>query len=116
MDQFCNLDQVRQKILRDMGDIQKMRRGTVNEQFLKVQQKDGSSVLRGPYFLYSRTEKGKSISQRIQPEEVVRYQEETEHCRKFKNLANKYVLVCEELADLTTLEQEKKRKTQKRKS
>lgn len=115
MDHASRLDEMRREILREMGEIGKMRRGTVNEQFLKVLQKDGSSTLRGPYFLYSRTEKGKSISQRIQFEEVARYQEETEHCRTFKDLANRYVLVCEELADLPEVEQKKKQRTRKTK-
>lgn len=113
MSQAQRLDKERHELLREMENIRLMRRGTVNEQFLKVAQKDGSVALRGPYYLYSRTEKGKSISQRVAAEDVERYQEETENCRRFKELASRCVVVCEELAEEESQVLEKKRKPRK---
>lgn len=103
------LEAERQEILREMGAIERMRRGTVNEQYIRTRQKDGGVVENGPYFLYSRTEKGRSVSQRLAEGEVVRYREETENCRRFKELANRCVLVCENLADQDEGTREKKR-------
>lgn len=103
------LEEERKEILREMDGIRRMRRGTVNEQVFESRRRDGSVTTRGPYYLYSRTEKGKSFSQRISAEEAVRYQEETENCRRFKELANRCVVVCEQLTVEDVRSREKKR-------
>jgi len=94
-----DLDQERLSILQEMGSITRMRRGTVNVQTLTSGRRDGSTVTHGPYYLYSRTEKGRSYSQRLPVEAAERYHEETENRRRFKELAQRYILVCEQLAD-----------------
>lgn len=109
-----SLEAKRQEILEQMSAITRMRRGTVNEQYFEVGQKDGSALRRGPYFLYSRTEKGKSFSQRVTLEEVDRYREETDNCRRFKELSGRCVMICEELAEADEGSREKKRSKQKR--
>lgn len=114
MDQKDMLETKRQKILEEMVAITRMRRGTVNEQYFEVRQKDGSVLRHGPYFLYSRTEKGKSFSRRIAGEEVERYKRETENCRRFKELSNRCVMVCEGLAQAEGDTQEKKRSKRSR--
>jgi hypothetical protein len=114
MNQTDTLETRRQEILEEMAAITRMRRGTINEQYFEVRQRDGSVIRRGPYFLYSRTEKGKSFSLRISTEEVERYREETANCRRFKELSNRCVMVCEELAEVEGNNQEKKRSKQRR--
>lgn len=107
MDHRHTLEGRRRDILEEMASITRMRRGTVNEQYFEVQQKDGSVVRHGPYFLYSRTEKGRSFSRRISLEEVECYKAETANCRRFKELSNRCVMVCEELAEFDQDNQEK---------
>jgi hypothetical protein len=114
MDHKDSLEARRQEILRQMSAITRMRRGTVNEQYFEVRQKDGSVVRRGPYFLYSRTEKGKSFSQRVALDEADRYREETDNCRRFKELSSRCVMICEELTEADEDNQEKKRSKHKR--
>jgi hypothetical protein len=109
-----NPEERRMEILKEMAGINAMRRGTVNEQYLKTRKSDGSVIRNGPYYLFSRTEKGKSFGKRLTMELLEKYKEETENCRKFKELANRYVLVCEELADMGI--EEKKRPKQRKKS
>lgn len=104
----------REEILRQMGAITRMRRGTVNEQFFERKGDEPEPVQLGPYYLYSRTEKKVSFSQRLATkEEADRYREETENRRRFRALADHYVLVCEELADR---EQDEVKKTSQRRS
>jgi len=103
------LEAERQEIIRDMAGIERMRRGTVSEQYVKTRQRDGSVIENGPYFLYSRTEKGRSVSQRITADDLDQYRKETENCRRFKELANRCVVVCEGLAEQDDGSQEKKR-------
>ena len=108
------LEGERQEILHEMAGIKQMRRGTVNEQIVKTRLKDGRVVENGPYALYSRTDKGVSFSQRLAEADVERYRQETDNCRRFKELANRCVLVCEKIADQDDGSQEKKRPRRKR--
>ena len=92
----------RHAVLRQMGAITRMRRGSVNVQSFTKRRPDGSTVTQGPYYLYSRTEHGQSYSQRLPPEAVAQYQAETENCRRFKALAQDYILLCERLTEQDT--------------
>jgi len=89
-------------ILRQMGSITRLRRGSVNEQSFTQRRRDGSVVTHGPYYLYSRTEQRRSYSQRIPAEAVAQYRTETENCRRFKELAQQYIRVCERLTEQGT--------------
>jgi len=110
MDTREDLETRRQEILQEMCGIRRMRRGTVNEQFVRTRRRDGTVVENGPYYLYSRTEKGQSFSQRIPAVDAERFRQETEACRRFKELAMQCVLVCESLAEREPdLEGKKKR-------
>lgn len=90
MDQKEQLEKERLAIAHEMASMRQMRRRTVNEQFFEIQCKDGSMTTRGPDYLYSRTEKGRSYSRRIPLGELERYQEETENCRPFKELSSHF--------------------------
>jgi hypothetical protein len=92
-----DLEKERLSILEEMGSITRMRRGTVNVQNFPSRHGDGST--NGPYHLYSRTEKGRSFSQRLSKEAAERFLKETELRRRFKELSDRYILVCEQLAD-----------------
>jgi hypothetical protein len=95
----ANHDSERLDILHQMGSITRMRRGSVNEQSFTQRRRDGSVVTQGPYYLYSRTEQRRSYSQRIPAAAVEQYRTETENCRRFKDLAQQYILVCERLTE-----------------
>ena len=86
-------------LLHRMGSITRMRRGTVNVQSFRQRRKDGSVVTQGPYYLYSRTEQRRSYSQRLSADAVEQYRTETENCRRFKDLAQQYILLCERLTE-----------------
>jgi hypothetical protein len=89
----------RRDLLQQMGAITRMRRGSVNVQSFTKHRQDGSRITQGPYYLYSRTEHGQSYSQRLPAEAVAQYQAETENCRRFKALAQQYILLCERLTE-----------------
>ena len=90
-------DAERLELLHQMGSITRMRRGSVNAQSFTQRRRDGSVVTQGPYYLYSRTEQRRSYSQRIPADAVAQYRTETENCRRFKDLAQQYILVCKRL-------------------
>jgi hypothetical protein len=103
-------------LLHRMGSLTRMRRGTVNVQSFTKRRKDGSVITQGPYYLYSRTEKRRSYSQRIPEDAVERYRTETENCRRFKELAQQYILVCERLTALSAAGKKNSRRPSPRRS
>lgn len=94
------LEQQRQGILRKMGGIRTMRRGTVSEQFLKVPHKgQAEPVRRGPYYLWQYWEHGKPMRQRLRSApEVAAARKEVAAYKEFEQLCEHYVHVAEALA------------------
>ncbi len=82
------------EILGEITNLKEMRRGSVVEQFYESRNKDGSVVRRGPYYLYSYKEKGKTISRRLSgPASVKRLKREIEEFRKFEKLSSELISV-----------------------
>lgn len=96
------LERQRMEILKQMGQIRTMRRGTVSEQFLKVpHQGQAKPVERGPYFLWQYWDKGKPIRKRLRSSaEVAAARKEVAAHKEFEELCARYVGVAEALADL----------------
>lgn len=95
------LEQQRQSILRKMGGIRTMRRGTVSEQFLKVPHKgQAEPVRRGPYYLWQYWEHGKPMRRRLRRgPEVAAARKEVAAYKEFEQLCEHYVHVAEALAE-----------------
>ena len=62
------------------------RRGQLSEQFLKGRRKDGTEVLRGPYYVLQWYEGGRKMSMRIPKDQVPRIREELERGRQVEGL------------------------------
>ena len=92
------LEQKRLGILEKIGSIRFMRRGTINEQYLPVKQKGKQPLLRGPYYVLSKNEDGKTKSQRLKKNEMEQVRQDVEAYREFQKLSKEYVDVTEALA------------------
>jgi len=106
----------RRELLEQLAAIEQMRRGSLFPQIFEATRKDGTRVRRGPYTLYTRKEKGKTVSRRItDPEQVRRYQEQIDAFRRFDALASELVRVGEKISDLVLSDaQELKKKRSRR--
>lgn len=105
----------RNGIIEEMQAIRSMRKGSVNEQYLKVCCKGKKEPsLCGPYWVYTRKEKGKTISQRLAREEAEKIRKDVEAFHRFQELCRVYADVSEELSVLedgkSSVGQEKKRR------
>lgn len=101
MKKVKQLEALREKIIKEISEIRAMRKGSVIEQYLKVKQKDQKEpALRGPYYLYSRKEKGKTVGRRLKKSEVARFQQEVDNFHCFQRFCNEYAQTTEELGDI----------------
>jgi hypothetical protein len=91
----------RQHVVEQMMGLGSMKRGTLNEQYLRVPQKGQTEpALRGPYYVLSRKEGGKTVSQRIAPERVARVREDLARYGHFVALSREFVDLSEQLGAL----------------
>jgi hypothetical protein len=101
MNEIKRIEARRAEILREMGRLRWMRRGSVTAQHVPVKVKGKREPqLRGPYGLYTRKEKGKSVGRRLRGAEVERYREEVLAFHRFQTLCREYAEVSERLAEL----------------
>jgi len=99
----------RAEIMKEMGELGEMRRGSVVEQFQERVRPDGRIVRHGPYPLYSYKEKGRTISRRLKTsEEADRYRQQIRNFRRFEELTRELVMIGEQLSDAETGADKKK--------
>ena len=102
---YSNLEQQRQRLLRQLVDLRELRRGSLTEQFLTVKHADGSMVKRGPYPLLTRKQAQKTISVRLtDPALVPLYRRQIQTLREFERVVDQLVRVGEELGELAVAE------------
>lgn len=106
----------RKRILGELAQLEEIRRGSVVEQFVETTRKDGSKSRRGPYFLYSYKEKGKTVSRRLPDrKQVSLYRTQIQAFRRFQELTARLLKIGEQISELL-LGEEGVRKNSVRKS
>ena len=114
MDTVQQLEQRREAILQQMRQIRSMRTGSVSQQWLMVRHKAGPAVRRGPYYVLCRSEKGKTVSQRVPAGQVEQAKADVVAHKRFVDLCRQFERLTEQLGQLERaagLGQEKKRRS-----
>lgn len=88
------------------------RRGNLYEQYYDHRCADGGVSRQGPYYVWTRCENGKMVSDRVVREDVPRFREELERGERLAALLSDLWKLAEEMADAAG----GKKKTQKKKS
>lgn len=102
----------REAILEEIAGIERMRRGSVTEQYVETVRADGSKGRRGPYFLYSFKKKRKTVSRRVTRRDLVpEYRAQIEAFRRFDELVRELTAIGEKLGDLSILQKSDVKKT-----
>jgi hypothetical protein len=89
----------REGIIGEIADIKSMRKGVLNTKYQKVKHKNGEVVEKGPY--YEVTKKGaggKTIAQSISAKDAERIKAEVDNSKRFRQLSDEYVEVCERMS------------------
>jgi hypothetical protein len=116
MDTVQQLERRRDAVLEQMGSIRSMRSGTVNEQYLRVPHKGRPEPkLCGPYFLLTRKQAGRTVSQRLTSlEQVSTARADIAAHKRFVELCKEFERLTEQLGQLERAAaggQEKKRRS-----
>ena len=95
------LERQRRRLLKELAGLGEMRRGSISEQFVESTGRDGAKKRRGPYFVYTYKEKGKTISRRLtSPEQVSLCQKQIQAFRRFQELTAELLQVGEQASNL----------------
>jgi len=117
-DMNASLAQIRKRrreLLEEMAKLEEIRRGSLCPQIFEATRKDGTRVRRGPYTLYTRKEKGKTVSRRITaPGQVRRYEQQIQAYRRFELLAGEFVRIGERISDWVLSDDEELKKKRSR--
>lgn len=106
-----DIEEQRRQVIDEMLAIRSMRRGSITEQ--QSPNKRAGKTARGPYFVFSRRQEGRTVSRRLRPGpdlELAR-QEVAAH-KQFAALCQRFEQLTERLGELERddVDQEKKRR------
>lgn len=95
------LEARRAELVNELLEIRSLVRGSVSEQFLKVAQKGKTEpARRGPYYVLSRSQQGRTKSERIKKKDVARVKRDVENHKRFTALCEELAAVTEQLGEL----------------
>ena len=102
METIIEIEEKRGIILNEMRAIRSMKRGTINEQYFKMPSKGRNEpILRGPYYVISRREGGKTVSERLNSPEILKQaQDDVAAYKRFVDLCKEYEILTEKLGQL----------------
>jgi len=94
MGSIKELEAQRDSVLEQLRAIRSLERGSISEQYLKGSAR-GKPVVRGPYYVVSRHEGGRTVSRRLKT------REELERARQDVAQHKRFIQLCNKLEDLT---------------
>ena len=112
MDPLHQLEAQRLAILDSLKSIRSLRRGAITEQFFPVHRKGQTPTgRRGPYYVFSRHQGSKTVSQRLTtPEALQQAREDVEAFKNFQALCRDYEQLTEKLGGLARETEQKKKR------
>ena len=100
----------RSAIVSEINNLKRMRKGVLNTQYQEIKHKNGDVVKKGPYYvLTKKAPGGKTVSKSIPAVDAQRIQEEVDNYKRFRELSDEYVDVCEKLSILSENDDEGKK-------
>jgi hypothetical protein len=104
----------RRSLLLDMQSIDRLRRGSLSQQFFKAS--PDQTTRRGPYFVLQGFFHGKKFSERVPADQASQVQEQVDNYRRFQTLAEDYVTLSDEITRLESQGSESKKNSKSKRS
>lgn len=101
MSTYSEIAQRRRAVLDELEGLERIRRGSVVEQYLTSPRRDGRRIQRGPYALYTLKRRGRTVSRRLRPDAVAVVREQIAAGRRFQELVHELMELGEALSDQT---------------
>lgn len=102
-------EQRRDQILHEIRQIQRLRRGTLSEQYFERRLAAGGTRRQGPYYVLQRQQEGRKISQRIQADQADQVREDIEGYEQFVRLSTEWVELTEHMTCAADVTESKKK-------
>jgi len=100
-DSLQAIDERRKELVAQLLEMRSLVRGALSEQYLKVPQKDREEpALRGPYYVLSRSVKGRTRSNRVKQKEAERVRQDVSNYKRFEAVCAELAALTEQLGDL----------------
>jgi hypothetical protein len=93
------LRQQREQILQQIQTIDRLRRGTLSEQFF-IKKRRGKTIRQGPYYVLQCYLKGCKCSERIPADQAPQVQADVANYQRFQELAEQFVQITEQITRL----------------
>ena len=113
--QMESLVQKRAGVLQEMQSIDRLRRGSLSQQFF-ASPKGRPKTKRGPYYVLQGFFRGKKFSQRIPAGQAPQVQEQVRNYQRFQALAEEYVTLSDQITQLETPRDPSKKNSSPKKS
>jgi hypothetical protein len=98
-----------------MQAIDRLRRGSLSQQFFRSAQGDPAHQ-RGPYYVLQAYFHGQKFSERIPAEQAPQVEQDLANYRRFQELAEKFVSLTDQLTRLRDQAKDSKKNSSRRKS
>ena len=111
------LDTLRQRqqgLLQQLQAIDRLRRGSLSQQFFKSPGRPATR--RGPYYVLQGFLRGKKFSERVPQDQAAQVQQDVDNYRRFQALAEEYVTVSDQIARLQDQRPDSKKNSSPRRS
>jgi hypothetical protein len=103
--------QQREELLRQMQAIDRLRRGTLSQQFFQPRP---DAPKRGPYYVLQGFFHGKKFARRVPAEQAAQVQADVDNHRRFQALAEQFVTLSEQLTDRPAQPPDRKKNSTRR--
>ena len=101
MDEINKIEKERSDIIRLFQEYKAMRKGSVTWQYMKRKKRGRLKQEKiGPYPVYTKKVKGKTVSRRLTEQEAERYRQEVENYHTFCQQCDDFACLTERLGDL----------------
>lgn len=105
----------REQILQEIQTIDRLRRGTLSEQFF-VKKHHGRATRQGPYYVLQCYLKGAKCSERIPADQAQQAKTDVANYQRFQELADQFIQITDQITRLESGQTDAKKNSTRRRS